>query len=152
MLCRACSASEKFQYLVARPLERSAQWLEYLTGYALLFAEQAEQQVLSANVTVSKRLSDRKGLVEGTHCGGCVGQRLRLDCLVRAFGYRVVNVFANPLQVEIEIHECGGRDAFTLPDDPKENVLRIDVFVPETHSFFSRQDKHLSRSIREVVS
>ena len=114
---------------VADLVQAHAERLEHARGDALALADQAEQQVLGADVVVVQpaRLVDRQ-----------------LDDLLRPWrqadvaGNRAVTAAddeldgaAHLVELDTQIPEYLGRDAFALAHEAEQKVLRADVVVVE---------------------
>ena len=124
--------------------------LEHARGHALALAEQAEQNVLGADVAVVERLrllaGQRQHLLHARRVGNAAG-RLGL----RAGADLLLDGGAHGLQVEPHLLEHADRDPLPELDQAEQDVLRADVVVVEAVGFLAGQRQHLLRAGREIV-
>ena len=135
--------------LVADLVQVHAQALEHARGDALALADEAEQQVLRADVVVAQAT----GLVDR-----------QLDDPFRARGQpdladdRAVAAADDELdrgadlrELDVHVLEHAGGDALALPHEPEQQVLRADVVVVEPLRLVLRERQDLARAVRELV-
>ena len=140
---------EDARRLGAHALEVDAEALEHAGGDALALADQAEQQVLGADVVVVEpaRLVDRQ-----------------LDHLLRArrqadlAEHRAVapaddelDGGADLVQLDAEVGEHLRGDAIALAHEAQQQVLGADVVVVEALGLFLREREHPPRPLGELV-
>ena len=118
---------------------------QHARGDAFAFADQAEQQMLGADVVVielarffERELDDALGARREDH--------LLLDGLAAAADDRF-DLLAHLRQVDAERLEHFGREALALGDDAEQDVLGPDVVVAEPLRFFLREHDAASRSL-----
>ena len=130
-------------------VEVDAERLEDAGGDALALADEAEQQMLRADVVVA----EAAGLVDR-----------QLDDPLRAWRQpdladdRPIAAADDELdrgpdlgQLDVHVLEDARRDALALADEPEEQVLRADVVVVEALRLVLRECQDLARAIRELV-
>ncbi len=135
--------------LVADLVEVDAQRLEDAGGDPLALADQAEEQVLRADVVVAEPAS----LVDG-----------ELDDALRARGEpdltddRAVATADDELdgrpdlgELDVHVLEDARGDTLALADEAEEQMLRADVVVVEPLRLVLSQGQDLARAIRELV-
>ena len=123
--------------------------LEHARGDALALADEAQEQVLRADVVVA----EPAGLVDG-----------ELDDPLRARGQpdladdRPIAAPDDELdgrpdlgQLDVHVLEDARRDALALADEPEQQVLGADVVVVEPLRLVLRERQDLARAIRELV-
>ena len=135
--------------LVADLVEVDAERLEDAGGDALALADEAEEQVLGADVVVA----EPAGLVDG-----------ELDDALRARGEpdladdRPVAATDDELdggpdlgELDVHVLEDPRGDTLALADEAQEQVLRADVVVVEPLRLVLGECQDLARTIRELV-
>ena len=135
--------------LVADLVEVHAEGLEDAGGDALALADEAEQQVLGADVVVAEaaRFVDRE-----------------LDDALRPWRQpdltddRTVTAADDELdggphlrQLDVHVLEDPGRHALALPNQPEQQVLRADVVVVEPLGLVLRKRQDFPRPVGELV-
>ena len=139
---------QQVQDFLADVFELQAQVHQHLGGDALLLAEQAEQQVLGADVVVvevagllDRVLDDLLGprrlrqLAHGDHV------RAGLDDLL--------DLQADLAQVDVEVLQHVGGDAGAFLDQAEQDVLGADVLVVEALGLLVGQLHHLASPVGE---
>jgi hypothetical protein len=145
----ALVAGQQLDDLLAHAVEVGAQLDEHLRGDALTLADQAEQDVLGADVVVAEL------------------QRLaqaQLQDLLRARGERdvaargllavpddLLDLLADGLQRDAEGLQRLRGDALTLVDQAEQDVLGADVVVVEHPGLFLGQDHNPPRAVGESL-
>src|SRR5690606_9285890 len=117
-----------------------AQLHQHLRGDALALADEAEQDVLGADVVVSQlqRLAQRQLQdLLGTGGEGDVAGRGLLP-----LPDDLLNLLADGFEADAEALQGLGGDALALVDEAEQDVLRANVVVVEHPGFFLRQDNH----------
>ena len=123
-----------------------------LGGDTLLFAQQAEQQVLGADVGVIQlaRLAHRQleHLLGARGIGevgpGRGGRFPFLD--------RLLDLLLNLFEIDVEIGQDRGGDALAFADQAEQDVLGADVLVMQAGRFFTGHLQNFPNSIREIVA
>ena len=145
----ALVAGEQLDDLLPHPVEIGAQLHEDLGGDALALADQAEQDVLRADVVVAQL----KGLAErqlqdllGTGGEGDVPGRGLL-----ALPDDLLHLLADRLERNPEALQGLSGDTLTLVDQAQEDVLGADVVVVEHPGFFLSQDDNPPRAVGEPL-
>ena len=135
--------------LVADLVEVDAQRLEDAGGDALTLADQAEQQVLRADVVVAQAA----GLVDRQ-----LDDPLRSRRQADLADDRTVTPADDELdrgpdlrQLHVHVLEDAGSDTLALPDEAEEEVLGSDVVVVEPLRLVLSEGQDLARAIRELV-
>ena len=141
---------EFLEHLVAGALDVDLQGLEHARGDAVAFAQQAEQDVLGADVGMIERLGflAREG-EDLLHARG-VGDVAR-HLGVRAGADLLFHLDADGLQVEPELLQHVDRDALAELDQPEEQVLGAHVIMVEAVGFLARKREDLLGAGREII-
>ena len=144
---RTLVAGEELDDLLAHPREVGAELHEHLGGHPLALADQAEEDVLRADVVVAEleRLAERQ-------LEDLLGPRRERDVPGRrraALADDLLHLAADGLERDAERLEGLGRDAFALVDQPEQDVLGADVVVVEEPSFLLGQHDDPSGSVGE---
>ncbi len=145
----ALEAGEQLDDLLADPVEVRAELDQHLGGDALALADQAEQDVLGADVVVAElqRLAQRQ-------LEHLLGARRERDVAARrllALTDDLLDLGAHGLQRDAEALEGLGGDALTLVDEAEQDVLGADVVVAEHAGFFLRQHDHPTGPVCEPL-
>ena len=134
---RALVAGQELDDLLAHAGEVGAELDEHLGGDAFALADEAEEDVLGADVVVAElqRLAQRQleHLLRPRREGDVAGRRRA------ALADDVLHLVADGLERDAERLERLGGDAFALVDEPEEDVLGADVGVVEEACFLLRQ-------------
>ena len=122
---------------------------EHAGGDALALADEAEQQVLRADVVVAEpaRLVDRE-------LDDPLGARRQADLADdRPIAAPDDELDRGPDLGQLDVHvlEHARGDALALAHEPEEQVLRADVVVVEPLRLVLRERQDLARAIRELV-
>ena len=135
---RTLVAGQELDDLLAHAAEVGAELDEHLGGDALALADQAEQDVLGADVVVAElqRLAQRQ-LEHLLRPGreGDVARRRRA-----ALADDLLDLAAHGLERDAEGLERLGGDAFALVDEAEQDVLGADVGVVEQARFLLGED------------
>ena len=143
----ALVAGEELDDLLAHAGEVGAELHEHLGGHALALADEAEEDVLGADVVVAEleRLAERE-------LEDLLGPRRERDVPGRrraALADDLLDLAAHGLERDAERLEGLGGDAFALVDQPEQDVLGADVVVVEEPSFLLGQHDDPSGSVGE---
>ena len=113
---------------------------QHLGGDALALADQAEQDVLGADVVVAElqRLAQR----QLEHLLGARGERDVAAGRLLALADDLLDLGAHGLQRDAEALQRLGGDALTLVDQAEQDVLGADVVVGEHAGLFLGQHDH----------
>src|SRR5689334_19993052 len=145
----ALVAAEQLEHLLADPVEVGSQLDQDLRRDALALADQAEQDVLGADVVVAElqRLAQRQ-------LQHLLGPRRERDvparCLL-ALADDLLDLLPDALQGDPEGFQGLRGHTLALVDEAKEDVLGADVVVVEHPGFFLRQDDNPPRSVCEPL-
>ena len=145
----ALVAGEQLDDLLTDAVEVGPELHEDLGGDALTLADQAEQDVLGADVVVA----ELQGLAQ-RELEDLLGPRRERDVPARrllALADDLLDLLAYGLQRDAERLQRLRRDALTLVDQAEEDVLRADVVVVEHPGLFLGQDDHPPRAIRKSL-
>ena len=119
-------------------------------GNSVPFAEQAEQNVLRADVGVVERLGflsrQRQDLLDPGGVGDVADH-----FLIRPGAHLFFDFHADGLQVEAHLLKHVDGNALTELDEAKQEMFGADKVVIEAVGFFARQREHLLRAGREIV-
>ena len=144
----ALVAAEQLDDLLAHPAEVGAELHEHLGGDALALADEAEEDVLGADVVVAELQRFAQRQLEhllGAGREGDVARRRRA-----ALADDLLDLAANRFQADAErFHRLGG-DAFTFVDEAEQDVLGADVAVVQQACFLLRQHHHPTGPIGEA--
>ena len=145
----ALVAGEQLDHLLADPVQVGAQLDQHLGGDALALADQAEQDVLGADVVVAElqRLTQRQ-------LQHLLGPRRERDVPARrllALADDLLDLLADALQGDAEALQSLRGDALALVDQAEQDVLGADVVVVEHPGLFLGQDDNPSGSVGEPL-
>ena len=145
----ALVAGEQLDDLLADPVEVGAELDQHLGGDALALADQAEQDVLGADVVVAELqgLAQRQleDLLGPRGEGDVPGRRLL------ALADDLLDLLADGLERDAERLQRLGGDALTLVDQAEQDVLGADVVVVEHPGLFLGQDDNPPRAVGEPL-
>ncbi len=145
----ALEAREQLDDLLADPVEVGAELLQHLGGDALALTDEAEQDVLGADVGVAELQRLAQGQLEHL-----LGTRRERDvpgrCLL-ALADDLLDLVAHRLERDVEGLEGLGSDAFSLVDQAEQDVLGPDVVVGEHAGLFLGQHDHPAGSVSEPL-
>ncbi len=148
-LALARVAGQELDDLLADTVEVSAELLEDLGGHALALPDQAEQDVLGADVVVAelqrlaeRQLEDLLGPGREGDVAGRGGLSLADDLL---------DLGADGLERDAQGLERLGGDPLPLVDQPEQDVLRPDVVVVQHPRLFLGEDHHPPGTVRESL-
>ena len=145
-------AAEEPERLGAGLLEAHAGVGEHLRGDALFLAQQAEEQVLGADVAVVElarldhgQLEDLLGARGVRQVGtGGRGGFPALD--------RLLDLLLDVLEIDVEVLQDAGGDALALANQAEEDVLRPHVLVVQAGRFFAGHLQDLPDAVGEIVA
>ena len=141
---------EFLQDLLAGLLDIHIQVLEHARGHAVALAQQAQQDVLGADVGVIEGLglllSQRQDLLHPRRVGD-VAHHL----LIGPGAHLLLHFQADGLQVEAELLQDIDGHALAQLDEAEQKVLGADEVMVETVGFLPRQREHLLRARGEIV-
>ena len=134
----------------ARLVEIDLEILQNLRGDTVTFAQEAEEDVLRADVAVIEGLrflaGEREHLFHTRRVGN-VADHLRL----RAGADLLLDLQAHGFEIEAEFGEHVHGDALTELDEAEEQMLRAHVVVVDPIRFLAGERQHLLRAWSEVV-
>jgi hypothetical protein len=124
--------------LLAHPVQVSAQPDQHLRGHAVVLADEAEQDVLGADVVVAElqRLTQRK-------LEHLLGPGRERDVPLQRFlapADDLLDLLPHGIQADAERLKRLGRDTFALAEEAEQDVLGADVVVLKPPGFFLSQD------------
>ena len=145
----ALEAGDELNDLLAHTIEVSAELDQHLRGNALALADQAEQDVLGADVVVS----ELQGLAEAQlkDLLGAGGERDVTAGSLLALADDVFDLAAYGLQRDVEAFESLGGYALALVDQAEEDVLGADVVVAEHACLFLGKHDHATCTVSESL-
>ena len=146
---RGARLREHADDFVADLVEVDAERLEDAGGDALPFADQAEQQMLRADVVVA----EATGLVDGQldDALGARGQPDLTDDRAVAAADDELDGRAHLGQLDVHVLEHARSHALPFPDQAEQEVLRADVVVVEALRFVLREREDLASAVGELV-
>ena len=141
----ALIAMQELDDLLAHAVQVGAELHQHLRGHAVALADQAEQDVLGADVVVAElqRLAQRQ-------LEYLLGPRRERDVPGRrllALADDLLDLLPHGVQADPQRLEGLGCDALALVDKAEQDVLGTDVVVIEHPGFFLRQDNNPPRSV-----
>ncbi|MBB5626779.1 hypothetical protein BJ981_002478 [Sphaerisporangium krabiense] len=138
---------EQLDDLLTNPVEIGAELHQHLSGNALALTDEAEEDVLRADVVVAQLqgFAERqlKDLL-GARGEGDVPRRRRL-----ALADDLLDLLTHTFKTDAEALKSLGGNAFALMDQAKKNVLSADVVVVEHPSLFLGQDDNPPCAVSE---
>ena len=134
---------------MAHLVEVDAQALEHAGGDALALADQAQQQVLGADVVVAQAARLVDGQLDDSL--GARGQTDFADDRAIAAADDELDGGAHLGQLDVHVLEDARGDALALADEPEQQVLGADVVVVEPLRFVLSKCQDLPRAVRELV-
>ena len=145
----ALVAGEQLDDLLADPVEVGAELDQHLGGDALALADQAEQDVLGADVVVAElqRLAQR----ELQDLLGARGERDVPARRLLALADDLLDLRAHGLQRDAQRLQRLRGDALALVDQAQQDVLGADVVVVEHPGLFLSQDDNPPRAVGEPL-
>ena len=148
-LLLALEAAEQLDHLLADAVEVGAELLQHLGGDALALADQAEQDVLGADVGVAElqRLAQR----QLEHLLGARGEGDVAAGRLLALADDLLDLRAHGLERDVEALQSLGGDALALVDQAEQDVLGPDVVVGEHAGLFLGQHDHPPGSVSEPL-
>ena len=145
----ALVAREQLDDLLAHLVEVGAELDQHLGGDTLALADEAEQDVLGADVVVAELQRFAQAQLEhllGARREGDVPGRLLLT-----LADDVLHLLAHGVERDAERLQSLGGHAFTLVDETQQDVLGADVVVVEHLRLFLGEDDHTTGSVRESL-
>ena len=140
------AGAEEVEHLFADLFEFEAQVHQDLGGDAVLLTQQAEEQVLGADVIVIQISGFLDGVFDDFFGAGGLGQLAHGDHVGSAFD-ELFDFEADFSQVDIEVFEHIGTDAGAFLDEAEEDVLGPDIFVVEALGFLVGEGHDLAGSV-----
>ncbi len=142
---RPQTAGQQLDDLLAGPVQVGAELHEHLRGDPVALADQAEQDVLGADVgmTELQRLAQR----QLEHLLGPRGERDVPGRRVLAAADDLLDGLPDRNQADPHRLERPGRDALALMDQAEQDVLGADVVVVQQPGFFLRKDHDAPRPV-----
>ena len=141
---------EFLEDFIARALDVDLEVLQHARGHAFAFAQQAEQDVLGADVGMVERLRflarEREHLLHARRVGNVpdhLGLGPDADLLL--------DFHADGLEIEAHLLEHVDGDALAQLDQAEQEMLGADVVVVEAVGFLAGERQHLLCARREVI-
>src|SRR5260221_10595757 len=141
----ALVAVEQLDDLLAHAVEISAEPDEHLGGDALALADQPEQDVLGADVIVTKLQCFAQR--ELKHLLGSRRERDMTGRSLLALPDNLFDLLAHGFKADAKRLKCLGSDALALVDEAKQYVLSTDVVVIQHPGLFLSQDHNPPRPV-----
>ena len=145
----ALEAGQQLDDLLADPVEVGAELLQHLGGDALALTDQAEQDVLGADVGVAELQRLAQGQLE--HLLGARRERDVAAGRLLALADDLLDLGAHGLQGDVEGLQRLGRDSFALVDQAEQDVLGPDVVVGQHAGLFLGQHDHPTGTVGEPL-
>ena len=143
---RALGPVQQLDDLLAHPVQVRAQFRQDLRRDPVALTDQAEQQVLGADVMVTELLGlaqrQLEHLLGARRVRDLPGRRRLL-----ALADDLLHLLPHAIQADPQRFQSLRRDTLTLADQAEQEVLGADVAVIEPHGFVVRQLECLSRPI-----
>ncbi len=138
-------AGEQLEDGIADAIEIRSELDEHRGGDALTFADEAEQDVLGADVVVVhlQRLAQR----ELEHLLGARGERHVTGGRLLAVTDDLLNLLTHRVEGDPERFEGLRGDALTFVDEAQQDVFRADVAVIQQLRLILGKDDHATRAI-----
>jgi hypothetical protein len=143
-------AAQQLERLAARVLQRYPQLAQHLGRDPLLFAKQAQQQVLGADVAVVELACLGHGELQHLLGARRVRQLAQGDGRLAA-AHGLFDLFLYLVEVHVEVVQNGGRHTLALADQAQQDVLGADVVVLEPDGLFAGHREHLAHAVGEIV-
>ena len=134
----ALVAAQQLDDLLAHPGQLGAQLHQHLGGDALTLADQAEQNVLGADVVVAEL--QRLAQAQLQHLLGARGERDVAGRRLLALADDLLDLAAHAFQRDAQRLQRLGGYALTLVNESQQDVLGADVVVVEHPGLFLSQD------------
>jgi hypothetical protein len=148
-LAAAARAGEHADDLVADLLRVGVEVEEDARGNALVLANEAEQDVLGADVVMAK--GERLAQGELEHLLGARGERDLAGGDLLAGAHDADDLGADALHGDVQALEDASGEALLLAEETEQDVLGTDVIVLEGSGFLLREDDHLTCSLCESL-
>ena len=145
----ALVAREQLDDLLAHLVQVGAELDEHLGGDALALADEAEQDVLGADVVVAELQRFAQRQLE--HLLGARRERDVPGRLLLTLADDVLHLLAHGVERDAQRLERLGGDTFTLVDETEQDVLGADVVVVEHLRLFLGEHNHTTGAIRESL-
>ncbi len=145
----ALVAGQQLDDLLAHPGEFGAELHQHLGGDALALTDQAEQNVLGADVVVAELQRLTQGELQ--HLLGTRRERDVPRRRLLALADDLLDLAAHALQGDAQRLERLGGYALTLVDEAEQDVLGADVVVVEHPGFFLSQDDDPTGTVGESL-
>lgn len=142
VLATTLVAGEQLNNLLTNAGQVGAQLHQHLGGYALALADEAEQDVLGADVLVAELQCLTQGQLQ--HLLGAWGKRDITARRVATGADDLLNLGTHRVEGNPHGLERLGGHPFTLLDQPQEDVLGTDVIVIQRSRFLLCQDDNAS--------
>jgi hypothetical protein len=144
---RALVAGQQLDHLLPDTGQVGAELDQHLGGHALTLADEAQQDVLCADVVVPEleRLAERQleDLLRAGREGDVAGRRRA------ALTDDLFDLLANGFQADAQRLERLGRDTLTLVDQTQKDVLGADVVVVEEPGFLLCEHDYTASPVGE---
>ncbi len=143
----ALIAGQELDHLLTHATQVRPQLAQHLRCDALALADEAQQDVLGADVVVAQlqRLAQR----QLEHLLGARGERDVPGRGVRALADDLLDLLADAVEGDVHGLEGLRRHALALADQAEQDVLRADVVVVEHARLFLREHHHSTGPIGE---
>ena len=141
-------ARQQLDDLLAHAGQVGAELDEHLGGHALTLTDEAEEDVLGADVVVAELQRFAQRQLEDL-----LGPRGERDVARRrrtALPDDLFHLAADGLEADVQRLERFGGDAFALVDEAEEDVLGPDVVVVEQACFLLGEDYHPASPVSEA--
>ena len=136
---------QQLDHLLADPVQVRAQLHQHLGGHALTLTDEAEQDVLGADVIVTElqRLAQR----QLEHLLGTRGERNMPRRRLLALADDLLHLLPHRFQADPQRLQSLRRHALALVDQAQQDVLGADVVVIEHPGLFLSQDHNPPRPV-----
>jgi len=149
LLLAVAAGAEQVQHLLAHFLELQAQVQQHLRRHAVLLAQQAEQQVLGADVVVVQVAGFLDRVLDDLLRPRGLGQLAHGDHLGAALD-ELLDLQTHLAQVDAEVLQHVGAHAAAFLHQAEQDVLGADVLVVEALGLLVGQGHDLAGAIGET--
>ncbi|MNC12095.1 hypothetical protein D3C75_598080 [compost metagenome] len=140
------AGAQKLQHLLAGLVETDAQIVQHPGSHAFTLADQAQEYMFSAHVSMAQLARLVHGKLNHLFCPGRIGDIGRLLLPAANQGFHFV---LNLLQAQTQGDQRLGGDAFPFLNQSQQNMLCTDIVVPQPHSFLLCQGQYLLGTLRK---
>ena len=142
--------AEQVEHLLTDVLQLQAEVHEHLGGHPFLLAQQAQQDVLGADIVVVEVAGLLHRILDHLLGPGRLRELAHRDHVGAALD-ELFNLHADLPQVDVEVFQDVGGDTAPLLDEAEKDVLGADVFVVEPLGLLVGQLHHFASTVGETL-